>query len=323
MHVTEQTTRQLRTSKWRRYRHRLRDNLKGYSFILPWIISLLVFTAYPVLSSFYFSMTDYNLLRPPRWLGPSQFVTMFTKDPLYWQSVYNSTYFAVLGVPLQLIVALILALLLNQNIQAIGVFRTIYYLPSLVPTVAATLMGMFMFAPRNGLINLGLRALGLPTPGWFQSAYWSKPALIILSVWASGWYMLVFLAALKEIPQVYYEAAMVDGANRWQRFLHVTIPLITPAILFNLVMGIIESFQVFASAFVAAGVSDWTGPAQSGPLNSLLMYMLLLYRYGFRYFQMGYASAMALVMFVLLATITFILVKSSGRWVYYEGGQAR
>jgi multiple sugar transport system permease protein len=305
-----------------RVRH-LRETVKGYLFVSPWIFSLLVFTAYPVLSSFYFSVTDYNLLRPPRLIGAHNFVTMLTKDPLYWQSVYNSTYYAVLAVPLQLGVALFLAVLLNQGLRGIGVFRTIYYLPSLVPTVAGTLMGMLMLNPRSGLINQGLRALGLPAPGWLMSAYWSKPALIMMSVWASGWFMLVFLAALKEIPRVYHEAAMVDGANAWQRFRSITIPILTPAILFNLVMGIIESFQVFASAFVAAGVSGGGGGTSSGPLNSLLMYMLLLYRYGFRYFQMGYASAMALLLFVALVIVTGVLVRSSGRWVYYEGGQGR
>jgi multiple sugar transport system permease protein len=220
---------------------------------------------------------------------------------------------------LGLIVALLLALLLNQAVRGIGIYRTIFYIPSLVPAVAATLMGMFILNPRNGLLNLGLRELGIQGPGWLASAAWSKPALILMSLWGTGWNMLIFLAALKEVPQVLLEAAEVDGANPVQRFFNVTLPLITPAILFNLVMGIIGSFQVFASAFVAAGVASGSGAAGAGPLNSLLMYMLLLYRYGFRYFQMGYASAMALVMFLVLVVITAVLFKWSGRWVYYEG----
>jgi multiple sugar transport system permease protein len=188
-----------------------------------------------------------------------------------------------------------------------------------MPTVASTLLWMFLLDPRFGLVNAGLRLLGLPRLGWLRSAAWSKPGLILMSVWTgSGWRMLIFLAALKEIPQSLYESAMIDGANSWQRFRFVTIPLLTPAIFFNLVMGIIDSFQVFTSAFVAAGVSDSASMGTAGPLNSLLVYMLLLYRYGFRYFEMGYASAMALVLFIALLVITAVLVKSSGRWVYYE-----
>jgi len=300
----------------------MRENVKGYLFVLPWLVSLVAFTAYPTVASLYFSMTNYTILNPPRWVGLHNFEVMFTKDPLYWKSVYNSAYYAGFAVPLQLIVALALALLLNQKVRGIGIYRTAYYLPALVPTVAATLLWMFLLDPRFGLMNAGLHLLGLPRLGWLKSSAWSKPGLILMSVWTgSGYRMLIFLAALKEIPQALYEAAMIDGANPWQRFCFVTIPLLTPAIFFNLVMGIIDSFQVFASAFVASGVSDSAYTGIAGPLNSLLVYMLLLYRYGFRYFEMGHASAMALVLFVVLLVITVALVKSSGRWVYYEGGE--
>jgi len=302
----------------------LRKNLMGYLFVLPWIISLLVFTAYPMIASFYFSMTKYTILNPPKWIGLNNFKVMFTKDPLYWKSVYNTAYYAFLSVPLQLILALVLALLLNQKVRAIGFYRTAYYLPSLVPTVAATLIWMFMLDPRLGVVNAALRAVGLPRLGWLKSARWAKPGLIIISLWTgSGWRMLIFLAALKEIPQSLYEAAMIDGSNSWQRLRFITIPLITPSIFFNLVMGIIDSFQVFSSAFVAAGVSDSAYMGTAGPLNSLLVYMLLLYRYAFRYFDMGLASAMALVLFIVLVIMTTLLIKSSGRWVYYEGGMGR
>jgi len=300
-------------------RRQIRENVTGYLFVLPWIISLVIFTAYPMVASFYFSMTNYTILNPPRWVGLHNFEVMLTKDPLYWKSVYNSAYYAGLTVPLQLIVALALALLLNQKVRGIGFYRTAYYLPALMPTVAATLLWMFLLDPRFGLVNAGLIFLGLPRLGWLRSAAWSKPGLILMSVWAgSGYNMLIFLAALKEIPQSLHDSAMIDGANSWQRFRFVTIPLITPAIFFNLVMGIIGSFQVFASAFVAAGVSDSAGTGGAGPLNSLLVYMLLLYRYGFRYFEMGHASAMALALFLALLIITVVLVKSSRRWVYYE-----
>jgi multiple sugar transport system permease protein len=294
-----------------------RQNLLAYLFVLPWIISLLVFTAYPVLASFYFSFTKYTILNPPQWIGLDNFENMFMKDPLYWRSVWNTVYYAIFSVPLGLLIALLLALLLNTRSKGIGVYRTIYYLPGLMPAVASTLLWFVILDPRLGLLNAGLDALGLPTPGWLRSAAWAKPGLILMSVWGgAGGAMLIFLAGLKDIPQSLMEAATIDGANAWQRFRHVTIPLLTPTIFFNLLIGIIGSFQVFAVAFVA-------GSAGAGPLNSLLMYMVHLYRNGFRYFDMGYASAMAVAMFIVLILITLLLVKSSDRWVYYEAAGRR
>jgi multiple sugar transport system permease protein len=303
---------------------KMRQNVTAYLFILPWLISLLVLSAYPILSAFYLSATDYTIMNTPTWVGLRQYVDMFTKDPLYWKSVYNSFYYAILAVPLQLMVALALALLLNMKAKGVGIFRTIYYLPSLVPVVAATIMWIFLFDPRSGVVNAGLNLIGLPSLGWLKSAAWSKPALILMSLWgATGWQMLIFLASLKEIPKVYYEAAMVDGASSWQRLLKITFPLVTPALLFNLVMGVIESFQVFSSAYVATAGSGGSYTSSGGPLNSLLVYLLLLYRYGFRYFQMGYASAMSVVLFLALVIITFLLFKFSGKWVFYEGAMHR
>ena len=291
---------------------RARDNLKGYLFVSPWILSLLVFTAYPMIASFYFAMTRYSILNPPQWIGLQNFVVMFTKDPLYWRSVWNTTYYTLLSVPLGILAGLALAMLLNQRIGGIGIYRTLYYLPGLVPAVASTLLWMVLLDPRLGLVNAVLRWFGLRPLGWLRSAAWSKPALILMSLWGgSGGTMLIFLAALKEVPQSLLEAAMIDGANAWQRFWHVTLALITPTIFFNLIMGIIGSFQVFASAFVA-------GSGEGGPPNSLLVYMLHLYRYAFRYFNMGYASAMAMAMFVVLVLLTLVLIRSSGYWVYYE-----
>jgi multiple sugar transport system permease protein len=302
----------------------MRQNFTGYLFVLPWLISLLVLSAYPILSSIYLSGTDYTIMNTPSWVGLRQYEDMFTKDPLYWKSVYNSFYYAILAVPSQIVVAFLLALLLNMKAKGVGIFRTIYYMPSLVPVVAATIMWMFIFDPRMGLVNAGLNFIGLPSLGWLSSATWSKPTLILMSLWgATGWQMLIFLAALKEIPKVYYEAAMVDGANAWQRLMRITIPLVTPALLFNLVMGVIGSFQMFSSAYMATARDENSTGGSGGPLNSLLVYLLLLYRYAFRYFQMGYASAMAVVLFVMLVIITYLLFKFSGRWVFYEGAIRR
>jgi multiple sugar transport system permease protein len=296
---------------------RVRENLKGYSFVSPWIISLLAFYAYPMIASFYFAMTKYSILNPPSWIGFDNFRVMFTKDPVYWKSAWNTVYYAVLSVPLGIAVGLVLAMLLDQQVGGIGIYRTLFYLPGLVPAVASTLLWMVLLDPRLGLVNAAFTRLGLPRLGWLRSAAWSKPALILMALWGgSGGTMLIFLAALKEIPRSLLEAAMIDGANAWQRFRHVKIPLLTPTIFFNLIMGIIGSFQVFASAFVA-------GSGEGGPLNSLLVYMLHLYRNAFRYFNMGYASAMAMALFMVLVLLTLLLIRSSSYWVYYEAAGSR
>jgi multiple sugar transport system permease protein len=293
---------------------RTREHLTGYLFVSPWIFSLLVFTAYPTIASFYFSLTDYNILKPPVFVGLKNFQEMFFKDPLFWISVKNTVYYALISVPLGVLLGLILAMLLNQKLSGIGIYRTIFYLPSLMPAVAATLLGLVILDPRLGLVNQVLGVFGVSPIGWFRSAVWAKPALILISLWlGTGSSMLIFLAALKDVPQSLMDAAMIDGAGPLQRFRNVTLPLISPTILFNLILGIIGSFQVFGTAFVATGSAN-----SAGPLNSLLMYMILLYRNAFRYFNMGYASAMALFMFLVLVTITALTIRSSSQWVYYE-----
>jgi multiple sugar transport system permease protein len=298
---------------------RLRQDLKGYLFVSPWLIGILVFLGYPMIASFYFSMTNYTVLNPPKWIGLENFQMMFVKDPLYWKSVWNTIYFVIISVPLGLIIGLLLALLLNQQLKGIGFYRTAFYLPGLMPAVAGVLLWMVLLDPRLGLINDALNSVGLPRLGWLQSAAWSKPGLILMSTWAgTGTTMLIFLAALKEIPQSLIEAAMIDGANAWQRFWNVTIPLISPTIFFNLIMSIIGSFQIFGSALIAGGN---TGTA--GPLDSLLMYMLHLYRNAFRYFNMGYASAMSLAMFIVLILVTLLTIRSTSYWVYYEAAGKR
>lgn len=291
-----------------------RENVTGYLFVLPWILSLLIFTAYPMFASFYFSMTRYNVLTPPKWIGLTNFHEMLFVDPVFWTSVSNTAYYVFFSVPLGIVFGLILALLLNQNVKGIGFFRTAFYLPGLVPAVASTLLWMVLLNPQLGLVNSFLELFGLPRVGWLVSVTWSKPGLILMSLWGgTGGTMLIFLAGLKEIPMSLIEAAMIDGASTWQRFWVVTIPMISTTIFFNLIMGIIGSFQVFASVYVAAG----TG-ASAGPLNSLLMYMLLLYRNAFRYFNMGYASAMAMAMFIVLVVLTLFMVRYSRKWVHYE-----
>ena len=291
---------------------RRREAIAGVLFVGPWLLSLLVFTGYPVLAAFYLSFTDYSIVQAPRWIGLYNYQTMFTNDPAFWTSVKNSAYYALLSVPLGLGFSLGLALILNLRAKGIGVYRTIFYLPSLAPPVASTIIFVLMFNPNSGLINAALNAIGLPSVGWLTDPDWSKPALIILSLWGVGAGALIFLAGLKEIPQSLLEAAAIDGAGPLQQFWHVTIPLLSPVILFNLVMGIIGSFQVFTQALVIGGT---TGK----PLESTLMYMVHIYRNAFAYFKMGYASALSVVLFLAILVVTLGIFRSANAWVYYEG----
>jgi multiple sugar transport system permease protein len=290
-----------------------REAIAGFLFVLPWIISLFVFTAYPVIAAFYLSFTEYNILEPPKWIGLENYVKMFTADTSFWQAVGNSAYYALISVPLGLLSSLALALILNLRARGIGVYRTIFYLPALAPPVASTIIFILLMNPQNGLINTVLGSLGLPKPGWLTDPLWSKPALILMSLWGVGAGALIFLAGLKEIPQSLLDAAAIDGAGAWQQFRYITIPLLTPVILFNLVMGVIGSFQVFTQALVIGGT---TGK----PLESTLMFMVIIYRNAFAYFSMGYASALAVVLFLAILVITLAIFRSSSAWVFYEGG---
>ncbi|MHB0857774.1 MAG: carbohydrate ABC transporter permease [Anaerolineae bacterium] len=302
-----------------------KTDIAGYIFCAPWILSILVFTAYPTLASFYFSFHKYNIIQPPRYLGLTNYVNMFTKDPRLMKSIYNSAYYTLLSVPLGMTSSLVLAVLLASRVRLIGFFRTLYYMPSLVPAVAGTLLWMLMMDPRQGLINAALTSVGLPRLGWFADPNWSKPALLLMSLWGVGAGTLIFLASLKDVPMELLEAATIDGANGWRRFWGVVIPLISPVILFNLVMSLLGSFQVFTAAFVAGSGSGGNlsgGPTGTagGPLDSMLMYMVYLYTQAFRYFEMGYASAMAVVLFLVIMSLTLLIFRSSGGWVHYEGG---
>ena len=291
---------------------RRREAIAGYVFILPWLISLLVFTTYPILAAFYLSFNDYNIIQPPSWVGLANFERMFTSDDSFMTGVGNSAYYAFLSVPIGLITSLLVALLLNVRVRGIGVYRTLYYLPSLTPPVASTIVFLLLFSPDAGPINSILSALGISTPIWFEDPYLAKPTLIILSLWGLGSSALIFLAGLKNVSQACLEAAAIDGAGPYQRFWYVTIPLLSPVILFNLVMGVIYSFQVFTQAFIIGGTDG-------SPLQSTLFYMVVIYRNAFRYLAMGYASALGLLLFLAILAVTLLIFRVSGRWVYYEG----
>ncbi|MDF3015694.1 MAG: binding-protein-dependent transport system inner rane component [Thermomicrobiales bacterium] len=292
---------------------RRQETRAGLLFILPWIISLLVFTTYPTIATLYLSFTDYNILQPPSWIGLDNYSTMFQEDPAFWTAVRNSAVYALVSVPLKLVIAFGLALLLNMGVRGIGLYRTIFYLPTLVPPIAATIIFILLFSPSGGPINTIFASVGLRAPDWLNDPNWALPALMILGIWPLGVETLAFLAGLKEIPQDLLDAAAVDGAEGWQRLRHVIIPLISPVILFNLVIGVIYSFQVFTQALVIGGP---TGE----PLESTLMFLVLIYTNAFRYFSMGYAAALSVVLFAAVLLLTLLIFRTARSWVHYEGG---
>jgi multiple sugar transport system permease protein len=293
-----------------------REARAGLLFVSPWLLSLLIFTIYPVLATFYLSLTNYNVVQPPTWVGLHNYRVMLTADPAFWTSVGNTAYYSLLAVPLGLAGSLGLALLLNLRVRGLGVYRTLVYLPVLAPPVASTIVFMGLFDPDGGLVNAVLQQVGLPALGWLNDPTWSKPTLVIMSLWGLGASALIFLAGLQDIPQALLDAAAIDGAGPWQRFQYVTLPLLTPVILFSAVIGVIASFHVFTPALIIGGT---TGK----PLESTLMLMVHIYRNAFRYFAMGYASALAVVLFLAVLVVTWALFRSARAWVYDAEGNRR
>ncbi|GAC1643073.1 MAG: sugar ABC transporter permease [Herpetosiphon sp.] len=288
---------------------RRNDNAAGYLFIAPWLIGFFAFTLLPMVASLYLSFTDYDIFTSPRWIGIQNFKTMLFEDPLYWKSVTATFYFVFTAVPLRLLFALAVAMLLNTGYKLLGLYRAVFYVPSIIGgSVAVALMWRQIFGP-TGLINEALSLVGLHGPNWLGDPRTGIWTLIILAVWQFGSPMLIFLAGLKQIPGELYEAASIDGAGPWIKFLRITLPLLSPVILFNLVMQIISGFMVFTQAFVITG---------GGPLDTTRFYSVYLYSEAFQNFHMGYASAMAWVLLLIIACFTAIAFKSSSLWVYSE-----
>ena len=304
-----------RLGRWRLPSRRARqENLIGYLFFSPWLIGLLAFNIIPIFLALYYSFTEYSVLQPPRWIGFGNYHEMFVIDDLFWRSLYNTLYFAAFSVPLSLFFSILLAMLLNYKTLGQSFFRATFFLPSIVPVVAASVVWAWMLHPEYGLINDVLARFGLPGPPWLTSEVWSKPAFILMSLWGIGPTTIIFLAGLQDIPQHLYEAAEIDGATVWQRMWNVTLPLLTPTIFFNLVIGLIGAFQVFTQAYIIS---------EGGPLWSTLFYVLYLYNQGFQYFNMGYASALAIILFVVILLFTALVQVTSRKWVYYEGAQPK
>lgn len=286
-----------------------RDQWKdGVLCALPWLVGFIVFTGGPLLFSFIISFCQYDILNPAIFTGLKNYVFMVRGDELFWKSMWN-TLFMVVGIPLGMGLSLGLALLLNVKVRGIAVWRTLFYLPSIVPAVASSILWIWIFNPQSGLLNSMLAMLGLSGPQWLQDEHTSKWALILMGLWGAGGGMIIWLAGIKSISQSYYEAAAIDGANTWQQFKFITIPMLTPYIFFNLVMGLIGTFQIFTQAFIMT---------QGGPVNSTLFFAYHLFNNAFRYMHMGYAAAMAWFLFLIVILLTAFQMKTSKRWVHYE-----
>ena len=290
----------------------------------PWLVGFTVFFGYPLVMSAYLSFHHYDLLSPPRWVGLANYRYLFTVDPQVWTAVKNTLWMIAVAVPLQVVFAFGIALMLARARRGVGVFRTIFYLPALAPPVAATLGFVYILNPATGPVNSILGHLGIQGPLWFQDPSWSKPSLVALGLWGVGNTMVIFLAAVLDVPRQLYESAELDGAGPWQRLRWVTLPSVSPVILFAVVLGVIQGLQYFTQAYVAAGVAagqasqaaDVTAVNLGYPLDSTLFYPVLLYQHGFSDFQMGYASAMAMLLFVVSFAVTLVIVVNSRRWVY-------
>ncbi len=287
-----------------------RGLITGLLFISPWLLGFLIWTAYPLLSSIYYSFTRYDFITPLKWIGFGNYVELFTRDPRFYTVVYNTLYYVGISVPLGIAVAFLMANLLNAKIAGRSFFRAIFYVPAIIPAVCSAMVWLFIFNSQYGVINNVLKSMGRPIIPFLSSITLSKPSLILIHLWAQGTAVVIFLAALQEVPRSLYEAATVDGANTWHRFRHITLPLCSPIILYNLVMGFIGGFQTFLMPYLLTN---------GGPMASTEFYAMHLWRNAFELFRMGKACALAWLLFVAIAIFTFIIFRTSARWVFYGG----
>jgi len=296
----------------RRERHDLRN---GLLFIAPWLIGFGAFVAYPIAASVWYSLCDYSVLKPAVFIAADNYAEL-GQDPVFWQSLQNTLYFAVFYLPLSAMFAIALALLLNTGVRGMAVYRTIFFLPSLTPMIALAILWMWMLNGEYGVVNHFLNPVlgvfGLRSPDWLQTTIWSKPAIILMSLWGVGHAMVIYLAGLQDVPHQLYEAADIDGASWFAKLGHVTLPLISPVIFFNVVMGLIGAFQVFALPYVLTG-------GLGGPVRSTTFYAMYLYNCAFKYLRMGYACAMAWILFLIVLGLTLAVMRISRGRVYYGG----
>lgn len=294
---------------------RQRENLAGFLFIAPWAVGFLIFTAGPMLASLGLSFTDYDVLSPPVFAGLDNYARM-VEDPRVALSLTNSFIYAALYVPLSMVMALSLALMLNNVGTAAGFFRTAFYLPSITPAVAIGTLWLWLLNPRIGLVNRALEALGIIGPGWTTDPDWIKPGIVLMSLWSVGTTVIIYLAALRNVPKELYEASYMDGATSWRQLWHITIPMISGTLFFTLVVNTIYALQIFAEVYTM-----FFGRMNSGPASSAgLFYNIYLFRQAFEFLRLGYASALAWLLFIIILILTIIQIRVSRRWVYYEGG---
>jgi len=289
-----------------------KNELLGLFFISPWLIGFLLLTIYPLGASIIYSFQRYDLMRPPSFIGLRNYIDLFSKDPRIGRVTYNTIFYVGLSAPLGVVAAFLMASLLNTELKFRSLFRAVFFFPSIVPVVVSATVWRFLLDPQWGAVNATLRGLGLSTMPFLANPDWAKPTLIGIHIWAQGGAIVTFLAALQDVPRSLYEAATVDGANGWQKFWNVTIPMCSPVILFNLIMAFIGGFQTFALPYILTG---------GGPNLATEMYSMHLYRNAFVNLRMGKASAMAWILFLVIVVFTVILFKTSARWVYYGGAE--
>jgi len=298
---------------------RRRKFLTGVLFISPWVIGFFLFTLYPMLASFYYSFTEFHIHKTPEWIGFANYAELFN-DKLFWTSLGNTFYLVIIGVPLTLFLSFICAVLLNLKVRGQSIYRVIFFMPSIVPTVATALLWIWILNPSSGIVNTLLAQIGITGTNWFRDPNWAKPALIMMGLWGMGGTIVIYLSGLQDVPEALLEAAEIDGATWLQRLWHITIPMVSPIIFFNLIIGVIGTFQYFAQAYVfGAAVSTTNAMVLGAPLNSTLFYSVYLFQNGFIYLRMGYASAMAWILFIIIMICTLLLLRTSDRWTYYAG----
>jgi multiple sugar transport system permease protein len=299
-----------------------RRNLRvGLFFVSPWLFGLVAFYLYPIAASFYYSLTTYNVLQPPVWVGFTNYYNIF-HDPLFWTSLGNTLYMVVIGIPIYTVVDIAVALLLNNKVVGQPLYRTVIFLPTLIPAVVLSVLWLRLLDPRNGLVNVVLSQFNVNGPGWFSDPDWSKPSFVLLVLWGTGNSVVIYLAGLQNVDATLYEAADVDGANWLHKIWHITLPALSPVILFNVILGVIATFQFFTQVFIISSVGGNGASANPGsPLNSVLYYSLYLFQNAFSYLQMGYASGLAWILLVISLGVTILILKTSARWVYYAGSR--
>ncbi len=286
-----------------------REAVDGYISIAPWLAGFLIFFLGPLLASVYYSFTEWTITRPPKFIGLDNYQRMLTGDALFWQALKVTGLYVLLSLPLKLIFGLLLSLLLNLRLRGMNVYRTVFYIPAVISGVAVSLMWMWLLQPDTGIVNTLLSMVGIQGPGWFWDPAWALPSVALMSLWSVGGSAIIYLAGLQNIPPHLYEAAKLDGANSWKSFWRITLPLLTPTIFFQLVIEMIDAFKVFTQAFVITN---------GGPLKATYFYLFYFYEEAFRNFNMGYASALALVLMIVIMAATIFVNYTSKRWVYYE-----